>query len=329
MSFCLFMTLLELMTALCCRYFLSFFATSTMASSPFAGTPRKKRHELVSCASAPGKVILFGEHSVVFAGQPAIAAALSLRIHVAVRATTTRRVHVSMPDLPTPLQVSFHAESLVNSTFKGPPTKENVAVIHEILLGAQPDIDEIALSALTPLVYLLNKLTSRIFPPGMEIIVRSKDLPVGAGLGSSAAFSVALVAALFGLSLHSCPIGKPSPRQLEVINQYAFYSEILLHGTPSGIDNAVSCYGKAIVYTKGDGNVSMEHLEIPPIDMILTNTHVPRSTKTLVAGVRAKYNAHTHVVQGILDSMGAIARCVCLVVMFGSLFCWWNVSFSH
>lgn len=304
------MTLLELMTALCCRYFLSFFATSTMASSPFAGTPRKKRHELVSCASAPGKVILFGEHSVVFAGQPAIAAALSLRIHVAVRATTTRRVHVSMPDLPTPLQVSFHAESLVNSTFKGPPTKENVAVIHEILLGAQPDIDEIALSALTPLVYLLNKLTSRIFPPGMEIIVRSKDLPVGAGLGSSAAFSVALVAALFGLSLHSCPIGKPSPRQLEVINQYAFYSEILLHGTPSGIDNAVSCYGKAIVYTKGDGNVSMEHLEIPPIDMILTNTHVPRSTKTLVAGVRAMYNAHTHVVQGILDSMGAIARCV-------------------
>jgi len=283
-----------------------------MAATPTKSTPTKARTNTVSCASAPGKVILFGEHAVVF-GQPAIAAALSdLRIHVKVTATCTEKVVVSMPDLPNPLQVRFEAASLVKNSFKGPPTKENTATIHEMLHDSLHQIDEIALSALTPVVYLLNKLTPKIFPSGTEIIVRSQDLPVGAGLGSSAAFSVALVAALFGLSLHTpLPVNsKPSSRQLEVINQYAFYSEILLHGTPSGIDNAVSTYGKAICYTKGDGNVLTEHLEMPPLNIMLTHTHVPRSTKTLVAAVRAMYEKHTQVVQGMLDSMGAIARYV-------------------
>lgn len=286
------------------------------------------REQRVSCASsAPGKVILFGEHAVVF-GQPAIAAALSdLRIHVQVTTTTnTQQVVVHMPDLPNPLNVKFEASSLINTSFQGPPTKENAATIHAMLQDSHAFLndDDIALSALTPLVYLLNKLTPKIFPVGLEITVRSQDLPVGAGLGSSAAFSVALVAALFGLSLQtSSPIiGKPSSRQLQVINQYAYYSEILLHGTPSGIDNAVSTYGRAIAYTKGDGKVSMEHLEqLLPMDILLTHTHVPRSTKTLVAAVRSMYNTHTQVVQGMLDSIGAIARydieCVVECVLFG------------
>lgn len=285
--------------------------TMTTTTANGDGSMHKQR---VSCASAPGKVILFGEHAVVF-GQPAVAASLSdLRIHVRVATTNSQQVVVRMPDLPNPLHASFESASLMNTTFKGPPTKENAATIHSMLQNCYSTtitLNDIALSALTPLVYLLNKLTPKIFLSGVEITVRSRDLPVGAGLGSSAAFSVALVAALFGLSLHAPPpLGKPSKRQLEVINQYAFYSEILLHGTPSGIDNAVSTYGKAIVYTKLDGAVHMTHTQLPPLTILLTHTHVPRSTKTLVAGVRNMYNAHAQVVQGILDSIGAVARCV-------------------
>ncbi|HUR70001.1 MAG TPA: mevalonate kinase [Candidatus Thermoplasmatota archaeon] len=43
-------------------------------------------------ASAPGKVILFGEHAVVY-GEPAIAVALSLRTEVTIRETQGDRVH--------------------------------------------------------------------------------------------------------------------------------------------------------------------------------------------------------------------------------------------
>jgi mevalonate kinase len=97
---------------------------------------------------------------------------------------------------------------------------------------------------------------------------------------------------------------------LEIINTYSFYSEILLHGTPSGIDNAVSTFGGAIDYTKvKDGSATtMDKFDMPHLDMIIANTHVPRSTKLLVSHVRKLYEQHPHVVGSILNCMGNIAR---------------------
>ncbi|CAN0281519.1 unnamed protein product, partial [Hapterophycus canaliculatus] len=36
----------------------------------------------------------------------------------------------------------------------------------------------------------------------------------------------------------------------ERINAWAFAGETVLHGTPSGLDNTVSCYGGAIKFIK-------------------------------------------------------------------------------
>lgn len=40
-------------------------------------------------------------------------------------------------------------------------------------------------------------------------------------------------------------------QQLSVINDWAFQCEKLLHGTPSGIDNCISCFGGVIKYSSG------------------------------------------------------------------------------
>lgn len=100
---------------------------------------------------------------------------------------------------------------------------------------------------------------------GVTVRISLPTLPVAAGLGSSAAFSVATSAAL--LDLHSrlyggCAAGLTDPDRTTVmfgsddhqfrggrfplqatlsnINDWAFAAETLFHGRPSGLDNTVS-----------------------------------------------------------------------------------------
>lgn len=87
------------------------------------------------------------------------------------------------------------------------------------------------------------------------------ELPVGAGLGSSASYCVSLSAALLALAGE---LNLPQQREiseqqngldrevwvdvnkdkLDLVNKWAFEGERILHGRPSGIDNTVSSYGK-------------------------------------------------------------------------------------
>ena len=62
----------------------------------------------------------------------------------------------------------------------------------------------------------------------------------------------------------------------KAVNQWAFSGEKLIHGTPSGIDNAVSTYGNILLYK--DGKITT-HDSANNLDILLVNTHVPRNTK--------------------------------------------------
>ena len=77
-------------------------------------------------------------------------------------------------------------------------------------------------------------------------------LPVGAGMGSSASYSVALAAALLqavkpeicGAGNISSVDGEPGSVALRTeANKWAFECERLFHGAPSGIDNTVCSLG--------------------------------------------------------------------------------------
>jgi mevalonate kinase len=156
--------------------------------------------------------------------------------------------------------------------------------------------------------------------PGLSIRVRSQGIPIGAGLGSSAAYSVALSGALIRLrekfiNIKSSEISdeggmpypmRPSANLLKIINDWAYKAEMVIHGTPSGLDNTTSCYGGVVKYDKIRNNFETI-LTIPTIDILLTNTKVPRSTKVLVAYVRALYEKYPNVIKPILNSIEAIS----------------------
>ena len=119
-------------------------------------------------------------------------------------------------------------------------------------------------------------------------------LPIGAGLGSSAAFSVCLSSALLYLNGH-LPLPSPSsPSTIStdaayLVNSWAFVGEKILHGNPSGVDNSVSSLGSALAFQKsrfpGEGPSMHSLTHFRSIRFLLTDSKIPRDTKTLVANV--------------------------------------------
>jgi mevalonate kinase len=162
-------------------------------------------------ASAPGKIILFGEHAVVY-GAPAIAAPVTqVRARAIVNADLRGKpgsMHIQAPDVGL--------DAFLADLPDGHPL---AAVVHE------------AMRALY--IQRLPACTLRI----------TSTIPVAAGLGSGAAVSVAILRAL------SAFLGRPLPD--ERVSALAFEVEKLHHGTPSGIDNTVITYAMPVFFVRG------------------------------------------------------------------------------
>lgn len=85
---------------------------------------------------------------------------------------------------------------------------------------------------------------------GFSVTIDS-DLKVGAGLGSSASFSVVL-AGCFVKEITRNVTTQFSDEELCEISQWAFCSERIMHGTPSGLDNCLCTYGSIIRFRKNE-----------------------------------------------------------------------------
>ena len=117
-----------------------------------------------SIASAPGKVILFGEHFVVY-GVKAILCSINKRVTVTAEKTSERKISIN-------------------------------SKIGKLELEPDKPISEIN-SPLKPFYYLANKAVENK-DTGIRIQIDS-EIPLGAGLGSSSACCVAGAAAIFKL----------------------------------------------------------------------------------------------------------------------------------
>jgi mevalonate kinase len=163
-------------------------------------------------ASAPGKIILFGEHAVVY-GQPAIAAPVS--------------------------QVQARA---VVVPYPGGASGEIQVVAPEI--DTSGPLESLPLdSAIARAINLTLERAGISNPPAFKVKI-SSTIPIAAGMGSGAAVTVVLIRAV------SSFLGRPLPD--DVVNEITFEIEKIYHGTPSGIDNTVVTYGMPVYFIKGE-----------------------------------------------------------------------------
>ena len=129
---------------------------------------------------------------------------------------------------------------------------------------------------------------------GLHVHIASA-LPVGCGLGSSAALAVATLRALNAREVaDSGSEGAPrAPADFAELHRRAFAIERAFHGTPSGIDHAVSLLGGAVRYRRTDSAPEITKLNLAhPLTLVVVNTGKPAfTTAEMVASVRARGSA--------------------------------------
>ena len=163
-------------------------------------------------ATAPGKVILFGEHAVVYA-RPAIAVPVAK-----VQASVTLSdgppgsgCTIAAPDIGARVRLSAQRED-------------------PLALAVRLALEEAGIQA----------------EPDWQLTVRS-DIPIAGGMGSGAAVSAALVKAVFA---HTGLPARAQPNA-ETVNRIVYAVEKLHHANPSGIDNTVVVYQQPVWFVRG------------------------------------------------------------------------------
>ena len=208
-----------------------------------------------------GKVVLLGEHAVVY-GRHAIGAPVPMTVKAVVE-DCEEGIHLLIPRWGVEYQLA-----------RNPKDRRSFERTAGVVL------DELGLSG-----------------RAMRIEVFS-EVPRSMGLGGSAAMAVAIVRALdkhFRLGLSD-----------EEVNRLALKYETVAHGTPSGLDNTLACYGRPLIFRPGDPPL-VEPLEIKqPIPAVIGMTGYEGLTAKTVGRVRQAWKQERKLYEHIFDQIDAL-----------------------
>jgi mevalonate kinase len=216
-------------------------------------------------ASAPAKAILFGEHFVVY-GEPAIVIAIDRRAFVKIESRDDGKLRFRS----LTLNYAGHFEKDAFKIEQG--DARDARIKFEPVKHAVENV--------------LKKLGERV---GLDIEINS-SIPVGAGLGSSAAVvaaSTAAASALLNIKLSK-----------EDIFRITLEAERIVHGNSSGIDPAVSTFGGAILFQADTGFKPLDvKADVP---LVISETGVERSTRVQVEKFRSALEKYPGIVENMM-----------------------------
>ena len=216
-------------------------------------------------SSACGKFILCGEHAVVH-GQPAIALPLSSR------------------------RINLRVEPLI----LGPSGK---IVLSFPSLGLDAEINDLPENhPIYHAVFETLKVLGITQKPSCRLHFNA-NLPIGSGLGSSAAMAVVTIRGL------SAFLGHPLDEQ--TVNQLAYECEKQVHINPSGIDNTVISYEKPLFFQRGKEPEFIQTAK--DLHFILADTGIQKSTRENVAQL-ADFVKKPGFCQPRLEEIGYLAQ---------------------
>ena len=181
---------------------------------------------MIRTALSPGKLILSGEHAVV-QGCPALVMAVNPEAQVTRFPVSGPSLKIQLPDRKA---VHFNLKDL-------PGHLQAVREAHQKEAAISPEDLLVACAALTS-------------PPSGASLTFTSEIPLGSGLGSSAAFILALLKVL-----------QPNASR-EQLYSWAVEGESFQHGTSSGLDVMASLGGGIQKFHSGESR-QLADLHLP------------------------------------------------------------------
>jgi mevalonate kinase len=250
--------------------------------------------------SAPGKLILMGEHAVVY-GRPALVAAIDRRLTARLTSVPAGGVHLLLTQLAHTEELPWeevlayardarrrwqqYAEAPGAATFQALRGDDPAHVVKVALGEAAAALGEVA-------------------PPHLALSITS-ELPIGSGFGSSAATAVAVVAGYLAF--------RGAALEPERVLGLALEAERRQHGMPSGVDGATVFQGGILWARRGAGG-ALEREAVAARSPLLSALRVydtgtpPEPTGAVVAAVRERWHHDPHGVEGELERIAAATR---------------------
>jgi mevalonate kinase len=219
-------------------------------------------------ASAPGKLVLFGDHAAVY-GYPCLVTAVDVRFGVTIRLNNTRAITIDTPDLR-----ASDETYAVDITQLNARNRRETAFVEAAL--------------------------KRLFdqsPPTSGYDLTTAGPRATYGLGSSSAITVATIAAVneqMGLKL-----------SLREIFDLAYAAVLDVQGTGSGVDIAAAVYGGTVYYVKG--GETLEPLALDTLPIVIGYSGEKVSTTNLIAEVASLRVRQPEYIDSLLTMLGDIS----------------------
>ncbi len=209
-------------------------------------------------AIAPGKLILSGEHAVVY-GRPALAMAIDRSAQAIITPTESDQISFSLQNYDESERFTLRALR---------EFRKRVATNYHFFLEGELGIREVLLKPVElfqfAFITLLDGLHLKL-DQGMDIQVGS-NIPIGCGLGSSAATVLSELRAVG----HFMRVDfRPDWHY-----KYSLEAENMQHGHASGVDSYVSLHGGCVRFQNGEGT----KVPLPRTPVFLVQTGTPLTT---------------------------------------------------
>lgn len=217
--------------------------------------------------SAPGKLILFGEHSVVY-NRPCLVAAVNQRLFVEIEKILENKILISAPELKIS-DLSFSFDDLNKK---------------------QPKEVTFVLTAVK------NFFKKYSMKSGLKIKTESQ-FSSEYGFGSSSAVTVCTIKAL--AELFQIKAGKKE------IFDLSYRTVLEVQGVGSGFDLAAAIYGGVVYFLTGGKKI--ENLKIKDVPLVVGYTGLKVSTSEIVKAVRAKMEKEPDYYNKLYDEISRIS----------------------